>query len=229
MLAYINKAVGLFGFRVERIEARTLRFQRGSKAMVASAVLFYAVIGWFGMSMFDISPNLGERGAGCALQFVFSPKTVIFFGIALIFIALYLLRPHLMQAESKVGKQNARFTWRILIFVAFLWAGFYQALAAVVLGIAVYVAQHEFRTSVYFFLFSVMCISVGSSLKLQGPELLWKVRRKARPTTPLGAFVSISAVLVIAILVPKIANGDLVEVMKVPQHVQCPKPSIVWG
>lgn len=229
MLAYLNKAIGLLGFRVERLGARSLRFQRASKDIVIGTILFYTFLGWFGVSLFDVSQNLGERGAGCALQFVFSPKTVRFFFIAVILMALYLLRPHLKPIEATVGKRHARTAWRVVMFFAFLWVGFYQALGAVVLGIAIYVAQHEFKTSLFFFLFAAMSIGVGALLKLQGPELLWQVRRKARPSSLVGAAVSMLAVLAIAVIAGGLAYGGLVDSMKAPKPVQCPQPSIVWG
>lgn len=229
MLTYLNKALGLLGFRIEHLEAKRLRYQRASKVIVIGAILFYTFLGWFGMSLFDISQSLGERGAGCALQFVFSPKTVRFFFIAVILMALYVLRPHLKPVEVTVGKRYARTAWRVVMFFAFLWVGFYQALGAVVLGIAIYVAQHEFKTSLFFFLFAAMSIGVGSLLKLQGPELLWQVRRKARPDSLLGAVVSVLAVLAIALIAGGVTYGGLVESMKPPTPVQCPQPSIVWG
>ncbi|NMG00803.1 hypothetical protein GPA27_25810 [Aromatoleum toluolicum] len=229
MLTYINKAVGLLGFRITPIDARALRYQRASKSLVVSAIFFYAFLGWFGISFFDISENLGNRGAGCALQFVFSGKTVLLFFVAVILMAIYLLRPHLKPVENTIGKRYARAVWRTLMFFAFLWVGFYQALGGTMLGIAIYIAMHEFKTSTFVFVFGAMCLFVGVILKIQGPELLWKIRRRAKPYTLRGAIVSMASVVLIAVLPGGLAYGGLVESMKPPASVQCPQPRIIWG
>ena len=79
MFNFINKALGLLGFRLERLDTPSLQFQRPSRLIVIGTTIFYAFLGWFGISLFDISEALGERGMSCSLQFVFSPKSVWLF------------------------------------------------------------------------------------------------------------------------------------------------------
>ena len=228
MLTYINKALEIVGFKISRLEPRSLRYQRASKPLLVAAIVFYTFIGWFGMSFFDISQALGERGAGCALQFVFSEKAVRFFYISGIVMALYLLRQHLKPAENTLGKKYSRMAWAFALLLAFFWVGFFQALGAVVLGVAIYIAQHEFKTSLFFFVFSIMALVVGTLLKIQSPELLWRIRRKSKSSTLIGAIVPPLAILVIVILAQGITEGDWEKKMKPPQSVKCPDPRIIW-
>ena len=73
-----------------------------------------------------------------------------------------------------------------------------------------------------------MSLSVGLILKLQGPEMLWQLRRKTKPGSLLGAFISASSIVVIAIVAGGLSSGIFLEDMKIPPRVQCPQPSVVW-